>query len=61
MEAAKDEVRKGRSWAAINFKSNFSDALRARVDDGRNAEPYDIDSSTVDVYQDISSESERRF
>lgn len=55
MEAAKDEVRKGRSWAAINFKANFSDALRARIEDGRNAEAYDIDSSTVEVFQDISS------
>lgn len=55
IEAAKDEVRKGRSWAAINFRANFSDAMRARVEDGRNAESYDIESSTVDVYQDISS------
>lgn len=61
LELAKDEVRLGRSWAAVHIRANFSDALRARVEYGKDAQVFDIDSSTVDVFQDISSKCDFKY
>lgn len=48
-------VRRGKSWGALVFSHNFSDALRLRVEDYRAAQLWDIESSEVRIFQDISS------
>lgn len=55
MDKAKERVRLGKSWAAVGFSSNFSDALRSRWELSRNVPQYDIIASDVEVFQDISS------
>lgn len=57
LEAAKEEVFLGNSWAALLFKGNFSDCIRARLAGGRGISDDDVYGSEVDVYQDISSKS----
>ncbi|XP_022918128.1 ABC transporter G family member 20 [Onthophagus taurus] len=57
LEKAQDEVRAGNSWAAVHFRHNFSDAIRARLNDGRSLSEANVISSEVDVYQDISNQN----
>lgn len=55
LDEAKEQVELGNSWAAINFKANFSEGFRSRLDKGRSVLPEDVYASEVEVYQDISS------
>ncbi|XP_023014771.1 ABC transporter oskyddad [Leptinotarsa decemlineata] len=56
-EEARKMVQKGNSWAVIVIAHNFSDAMRSRVEWGRDTPPEDILSSTINVYQDKSNEN----
>lgn len=58
---AKQQVVAGKSWAALVFHANFSDALRSRLNDGRNVADVDVIYSEVAVYQDISNENIGNF
>lgn len=54
-EEADNAVRNGWAWGAITFPSNYSDALMARIDYGRNAEDWDIEYAEMKVVMDMSS------
>lgn len=54
-EEARRSVVKGEAWAFITVASNFSDALRSRLENGRDVPEEDILASTIDVFQDKSS------
>ncbi|RZC34819.1 ABC transporter G family member, partial [Asbolus verrucosus] len=57
VKEGQEPVRQGKSWATLVFANNFSDAIRARVNDGRSVSDADLNSSTVHVYQDKSNEN----
>ncbi|KAI4461940.1 atp-binding cassette sub-family h member 1 [Holotrichia oblita] len=57
LDKAKERVLIGRSWAAVGFSSNFSDALRSRWEAGRSVTEYDLLSADVEVFQDISNQN----
>jgi len=61
LEGAKDIVRAGKSWAAVEFKSNFSDSLRERINNAREITDADIEFSEVNVWQDQSNENVGTF
>lgn len=46
---------KGKTWASIVIKHNYSSALRERVMHWSAASDYDILASEVDVFRDVSS------
>lgn len=50
-------VEKGWAWGAITFPSNYSDALKARIDYGRDAEEWDINFAEMRIVMDMSSKS----
>lgn len=54
-DEARNAVKKGWAWGAITFPSNYSDALKARIDYGRNAEEWDVEFSEMLVVLDMSS------
>lgn len=54
-EAAYEEVRRGRAWAAMIFQSNYSDSLVERTEAGRYAEDYTIEASDIQIKMDMSS------
>lgn len=47
---------RGKTWASIVIKSNYSAALKERVESYRDTSDYDILASEVDVFRDVSSE-----
>lgn len=56
-EEARNAVTKGWAWGAIMFPSNYSKALMARIDYGRDAEQWDIDYGEMQIVMDMSSKS----
>lgn len=56
-EEARNAVTKGWAWGAMMFPSNYSQALMARIDYGRNAESWDINYGEVQIVMDMSSKS----
>ncbi|KAF2878619.1 hypothetical protein ILUMI_27552 [Ignelater luminosus] len=52
---ARESVLKGKTYASIIVRENYSEALRARVDDWRNSLPWDIEASEIDVIRDLTS------
>ncbi|KAK5638402.1 hypothetical protein RI129_012697 [Pyrocoelia pectoralis] len=48
-------VQIGESYASLTIKSNYSNALRARVKDWYGVSPYEIELSTIDVFRDLSN------
>lgn len=54
-EEASNAVKNGWAWGAITFSSNYSDALMARIDYGRNADDWDIEYSEMKIIMDMSS------
>ncbi|XP_025836183.1 ABC transporter G family member 20 [Agrilus planipennis] len=58
---AKDSVIRGKSWAVIIVPHNYSDALRERLEAWRYASEWDIEYSSVEVYQDKSNENIGNF
>lgn len=54
-EEARYAVKKGWVWGAITFPLNYSDALMARIDYGRNAEDWDVEFAEMKVVLDMSS------
>ncbi|KAL3268092.1 hypothetical protein HHI36_007219 [Cryptolaemus montrouzieri] len=56
-EEAINTVENGQTWATLVIPANFSDALRSRVNSGRAAKAWDLESSTVYVHQDKSNEN----
>lgn len=61
VDDAKKLVTKGKSWAALVVPSNFSDALRARIEMGRSVDDANLLSSSIDVYADKSNENIATF
>ncbi|KAL7730642.1 hypothetical protein ACLKA6_003419 [Drosophila palustris] len=55
-EAAYEEVRRGRAWAALVIQPNYTDALVERVEDGRYAEDATIEASDLGVRMDWSNQ-----
>ncbi|XP_050449543.1 ABC transporter G family member 20-like [Cataglyphis hispanica] len=55
-EEASNAVKHGWAWGAITFSSNYSDALMARIDYGRNAEDWDIEYAEMKVIMDMSNQ-----
>lgn len=53
---ARNAVENGWAWALITFPSNYSSALMARIDDGRNAADWDVEYAEMKVTMDMSSE-----
>lgn len=53
---AKNAVTNGWTWGAITFPSNYSDALMARIDYGRNAEKWDIEFAEMKIVLDMSNQ-----
>ncbi|KAK5645434.1 hypothetical protein RI129_006734 [Pyrocoelia pectoralis] len=60
-EDANESVRKGLMYASIIIKHNYSSALQARMSDLRSTLPWDIKSSEIDVYRDVSSKTIAQF
>lgn len=56
-EDGKHAIEKGWAWGAITFPSNYSDALKARIDYGRDAEEWDIKFAEMKIVMDMSSKS----
>lgn len=54
-EEGRNAVHNGWAWAVITFPSNYSGALMSRIEDGRNAEDWDIDFAEMIVAMDMSS------
>ncbi|KAL6445737.1 hypothetical protein ACFW04_000898 [Cataglyphis niger] len=55
-EEASNAVKNGWAWGAITFPSNYSEALMARIDYGRNAEDWDIEYAEMKVIMDMSNQ-----
>ncbi|XP_070154708.1 ABC transporter G family member 20 isoform X3 [Polyergus mexicanus] len=55
-EEAENAVKNGWAWGAIMFPSNYSDALMARIDYGKNAEDWDIEHAEMRVVMDMSNQ-----
>ncbi|KAK5638168.1 hypothetical protein RI129_012463 [Pyrocoelia pectoralis] len=49
-----DSVKKGRSYASIIIKENYTTALKSRFVKGNRANEWDLFHSTIDVYRDSS-------
>lgn len=50
-----EEVRRGRAWGSLIFKSNYTTSLVDRTENGRYAEDATIEASDVDIRMDMSS------
>lgn len=46
---------RGRAWASMVFRSNYSDSLIERTEAGRSAEDWTIEASDVAIQMDMSS------
>lgn len=55
-EEARNAVSYGWAWGAITFPSNYSEALRARIEYGRDAEDWDITFAEMKVVMDMSNQ-----
>lgn len=56
-EEATTAVTNGWAWGAITFPSNYSDALNARIEYGRNADEWDVEFAEMKIVLDMSSKS----
>lgn len=54
-EESYEEVRRGRAWGSLIFKSNYTTSLVDRTENGRYAEDATIEASDVDIRMDMSS------
>lgn len=52
---AMESVMNGDTYASIVVRENYSDALRRRLDDWRNSQPWDIKASEIEVLRDLTS------
>lgn len=50
-----ESVMNGDTYASIVVRENYSDALRRRLDDWRNSQPWDIKASEIEVLRDLTS------
>ncbi|XP_012522405.1 ABC transporter G family member 20 isoform X2 [Monomorium pharaonis] len=55
-DEARNAVTKGWAWGAITFPSNYSDALMARVNNGRDTADWDVDFSEMKIVLDMSNQ-----
>ncbi|KAL6262618.1 hypothetical protein P5V15_005411 [Pogonomyrmex californicus] len=55
-EEAQHAVEKGWAWGAITFPYNYSDALMARIDYGRDAEDWDVNFAEMKIVMDMSNQ-----
>ncbi|XP_031350511.1 ABC transporter G family member 20-like [Photinus pyralis] len=58
---ATNSVLKGKTYASIVIKSNYTTALQARIAEWRDAEPWDIAASEIDVLRDTTSKDIATF
>ncbi|XP_071625773.1 ABC transporter G family member 23 [Temnothorax longispinosus] len=55
-EEATNAVTRGWAWGAITFPSNYSEALMARIDYGRDAAEWDINFAEMKIVMDMSNQ-----
>jgi hypothetical protein len=55
-QEAAESVRRGKAWGSLVFAQNYSESLVERTEYGQNVEDYTLESATVDVQLDMSSE-----
>ncbi|XP_034939310.1 ABC transporter G family member 23 [Chelonus insularis] len=56
IEDARHAVEKGWAWAAIYFPANYSVALPARLEEGRDADEWAIEFANMDIVMDMSNQ-----
>lgn len=54
-EEAEYAVQRGWAWGAISFPANYSEALIARIKDGKDVHDWDLVYSAMDIVMDMSS------
>lgn len=54
--SAIESVRSGHTWGALYFTDNFTDALVARMNLGRDADDETLDQSEIRVWLDMSNQ-----
>ncbi|XP_049823612.1 ABC transporter G family member 20 isoform X2 [Aethina tumida] len=60
-EKARSSVEKGDSWAMLLVHDNFSDAIRSRIELGKDVPSWDLKSSTIEIRADKSNENIATF
>ncbi|KAF5291190.1 hypothetical protein FQA39_LY14432 [Lamprigera yunnana] len=60
-DEAKNAVEVGEMHASIVIRHNYTLALQARIEDWRSSLPWDIKSSEISVYRDVSSKTIAQF
>ena len=58
---ATESVLKGKTYASIIIRSNYTKALQARIADWRDAYSWDITASEIDVLRDVTSKDIATF
>ncbi|XP_050310150.1 ABC transporter G family member 20 [Anthonomus grandis grandis] len=58
---ARRTVEKGHSWAMMVVPYNFSDALRSRIENGKDTPEWDLNNTFIDIYADKSNENIATF
>lgn len=53
---ARNAIEDGKAWGAITFPSNYSDSLRARLEEGRDAADWDVEYANMDIVMDMSNQ-----
>ncbi|XP_066145977.1 ABC transporter G family member 20 [Euwallacea fornicatus] len=60
-EEARQAVERGKSWAMLVVPHNFSDALKSRIENGRDTPEWDVAAGVIDVFADKSNENIATF
>ncbi|KAL2720359.1 ABC transporter G family member 20-like isoform X2 [Vespula squamosa] len=55
-EEAEYAVQKGWAWGVISFPANYSEALVARIQNGKDVEDWDLVYSAMDIVMDMSNQ-----
>nr|XP_050869462.1 ABC transporter G family member 20 [Vespula vulgaris] len=55
-EEAEYAVQRGWAWGAISFPANYSEALIARIKDGKDVHDWDLVYSAMDIVMDMSNQ-----
>lgn len=54
-DEARESVLKGKTYASIVVRRNYSAAMRNRVDDWQYTDDWDMEASEIDVFRDVSN------
>ncbi|XP_043497478.1 ABC transporter G family member 20-like isoform X1 [Polistes fuscatus] len=55
-QEAEYAVKRGWAWGTISFSANYSEALISRLENGKNAENWDLIYSDMDIVMDMSNQ-----